>query len=94
MNAGTATEAAADAATALDLPWNVVVHDDPVNLMDYVTRVFMRVFGYPEPRAEKLMLEVHHLGRSVVWTGRREEAEHHTRQLQAYQLRATIEKCR
>lgn len=90
--AGTGTETATDTTTALDLPWNVVVLGDPVNLMDYVTRVFMRVFGYPEPRAAKLMLEVHHLGRSVVWTGGRERAEHYTHQLQACQLRATMEK--
>lgn len=92
MNAGVGTEVETDPTTALDLPWNVVVHDDPVNLMTWVTRVFMRVFGYPEARAEKLMLEVHHRGRSIVWTGRREQAEHYTHQLQAHQLRTTMEK--
>lgn len=78
--------------TSLDVPWNVVVHDDPVNLMDYVTLVFKRVFGYPEDRAKKLMLEVHELGRSVVWTGKREEAEMYVQQLQSHQLRTNLEK--
>ena len=78
--------------TALDTPWSVVVHDDPVNLMDYVTWVFMKVFGYPEPRALKLMMEVHQTGRSVVWTGARERAELYTQQLQGFQLKTSMEK--
>ena len=78
--------------TALDQPWSVVVHDDPVNLMDYVTLVFMKVLGYGKPKAEKLMLEVHQLGRSVVWTGQKEKAELYTQQLQAHQLKAAMEK--
>ena len=78
--------------TALDVPWNVVVHDDPVNLMDYVTWVFMKVFGYPEARATKLMLEVHQRGRSIVWTGERERAELYAQQLQGFQLKTSMEK--
>ena len=78
--------------TSLDVPWNVVVHDDPVNLMGYVTWVFMKVFGYSKPRAAKHMLEVHERGRSIVWTGGREKAELYTQQLQAHQLKASIEK--
>lgn len=81
-------------ATALDLPWNVVVHDDPVNLMGYVTLVFMKVFGYPEHQAKALMMEVHQAGRSVVWSGQRERAELHAHQLQAHQLKTTLEKSR
>ena len=77
---------------ALATPWNVVVHNDPVNLMSYVTMVFQRVFGYPRPRAEKHMLEVHNLGRSILWSGGREQAEHYVHQLHSYQLLATMEK--
>lgn len=77
--------------TELDLPWTVIVHDDPINLMSYVTMVFMRVFRYPRERSEQLMLEVHHQGRSLVWTGAREQAEHYAHQLHGYQLLATIE---
>ncbi|MCU0797174.1 MAG: ATP-dependent Clp protease adapter ClpS [Akkermansiaceae bacterium] len=87
-----ATQTVTKEVTALDQPWNVVVHDDPVNLMDYVTWVFMKVLGHPRPRAEKLMMEVHQSGRSVVWTGEREMAEHYTQQLQAFQLKTTMEK--
>ena len=77
--------------TRLAPPWNVVVHDDPVTLMSYVTRVFMKVFGYPEPKARDLMMEVDDTGRSVVWTGGRERAETYVHTLQGYHLLATLE---
>lgn len=78
--------------TQPDLPWNVVVHNDPVNLMSYVTMVFRKIFGYSRERAEKHMLEVHYQGRSIVWSGNREPAEHYVRQLHSYLLLATLEK--
>jgi ATP-dependent Clp protease adaptor protein ClpS len=78
--------------TSLDVPWNVIVHDDPVNLMGYVTYVFMKVFGYDEAKAAVLMMEVHKLGRSIVWAGQREKAEFYTQQLQAHQLKTSMEK--
>jgi ATP-dependent Clp protease adaptor protein ClpS len=80
------------AEEALDLPWQVVVHNDPVNLMSYVTMVFQRVFGYPRDKAEKHMLEVHQKGRSILWSGMREPAELYVQQLHGYLLLATIEK--
>lgn len=76
----------------LDLPWQVVVHNDPVNLMTYVTMVFQRVFGYPREKAERHMLEVHHKGRSILWSGVRERAELYVQQLHGYLLLATLEK--
>ena len=76
----------------LDVPWNVIVHNDPINLMTYVTMVFMRVFGYPRTKDEAHMLEVHQKGRSLVWSGGREHAEHYVHQLQSYQLLAQMEK--
>jgi ATP-dependent Clp protease adaptor protein ClpS len=76
----------------IDLPWHVVVHNDPVNLMTYVTMVFQRVFGYPREKAEKHMLEVHQKGRSVLWSGVRERAELYVQQLHGYLLLATLEK--
>ena len=76
----------------VEMPWNVVVHNDPVNLMSYVTMVFQRVFGYPRERAEKHMLEVHHNGRSILWSGMRERGELYVQQLHGYLLLATIEK--
>ncbi len=77
---------------SLATPWNVVVHNDPINLMTYVTMVFQRVFGYPREKAERHMLEVHQRGRSIVWSGGREQAEHYVHQLQSYQLLTTMEK--
>lgn len=81
-----------DVEEALDIPWQVVVHNDPVNLMSYVTMVFQRVFGYPRDKAEKHMLEVHHQGRSILWSGMRERAELYVQQLHGYLLLATLEK--
>ncbi len=77
---------------ARDLPWQVVVHNDPVNLMSYVTMVFQKVFGYPKEKAEMHMLEVHRLGRSILWSGVQERAELFVQQLHGYLLLATIER--
>jgi ATP-dependent Clp protease adaptor protein ClpS len=73
-------------------PWLVVVWDDPVNLMSYVTLVLRRVFGYPRERAEELMLRVHNEGRAVVAEEPREQAELHVAQLHGYGLHATLER--
>lgn len=78
--------------TEHDAPWNVVVYDDPVNLMSFVTLVLKRVFGYPHEKAEALMLEVHRSGLSVVWSGAKEKAELYVQQLQSYQLLAAMKK--
>ena len=80
------------AAEEVDLPWQVVVHNDPVNLMSYVTMVFQKVFGFPREKAEKHMLEVHQQGRSILWSGMRERAELYVQQLHGYLLLATIER--
>ena len=79
-------------AEAADLPWQVVVHNDPVNLMTYVTMVFQRVFGYPREKAERHMLEVHQKGRSILWSGMRERAELYVQQLHGHLLLATLER--
>ena len=78
--------------TLPDVPWNVVVHDDPVNLMQYVTFILMKIFGYDETKATILMMQVHKLGRSIVWSGEREKAEFYVQQLQAHQLKTSLEK--
>ena len=77
---------------AVDVPWQVVVHNDPVNLMSYVTMVFEKVFGFSREKAEKHMLEVHREGRSVVWSGLRERGELYVQQLHGYLLLATLER--
>jgi ATP-dependent Clp protease adaptor protein ClpS len=79
-------------AEELDLPWQVVVHNDPVNLMTYVTMVFQKVFGLPREKAEQHMLEVHQQGRSVLWSGMRERAELYVQQLHGHLLLATLER--
>ncbi len=76
---------------AVEPPWHVVVMDDDVNLMVYVVHVFRRVFGFETERARRHMLEVHQQGRSVVWTGTREAAEHYVHALQQWHLRAKLE---
>jgi len=89
---GTAPIHETDTAESLATPWNVIVHNDPINLMSYVTMVFQRVFGFARTKAEQHMMEVHQKGRSIVWTGEREQAEHYVHQLHGYQLTATMEK--
>lgn len=76
---------------SLDDSWKVIVWDDPVNTMEYVVYVFRKLFGYDEPKATRLMLEVHHEGRSVVADGPRERAEHDCYRLHHHGLWATIE---
>ena len=73
-------------------PWQVVVHNDDVNLMSYVTMVFRKVFGFSTAQAEKHMLEVHEKGRSMVWVGDREQAELYLEQLVGFLLFVTLEK--
>ena len=82
----------ADEVTEPDRPWLVVVWNDPVNLMSYVTYVFQKLFGYSLQKATRLMLQVHHEGRSVVSSGPREKAEHDCSRLHAHGLWATISK--
>jgi ATP-dependent Clp protease adaptor protein ClpS len=71
--------------------WRVVVLNDPVNLMSYVVMVLKKIFGFEEMRARRHMLEVHENGRSVVWTGVREQAEAYVFSLQQWHLTAVIE---
>ena len=74
-----------------DRPWITIVWNDPINLMSYVTHVFMTVFGYPRVKAEKLMMDVHQKGRAVVSSGTRERMELDVTTLHGYGLWATLE---
>jgi ATP-dependent Clp protease adaptor protein ClpS len=87
----TRTETRASAEVQLEDAWRVVVLNDPVNLMSYVVMVFKKVLGFDETKARKHMLEVHELGRSVVWVGLRETAEAHVFTLQQWHLTAVLE---
>ena len=79
-------------AWELQDPWKVVVLNDPVNLMSYVVMVFKKVLGFDEITARRHMLEVHEQGRSVVWSGLRERAEHYAFILQRWHLTAVLER--
>jgi ATP-dependent Clp protease adaptor protein ClpS len=75
-----------------DPPWIVIVWNDPVNLMSYVTWVLQKLFGYPRAKAEKLMMDVHTKGKAVVSNGTREKAESDVSRLHAHGLWATMQK--
>ena len=81
-----------DEAVDTDTPWITLVWNDPVNLMSYVTYVFMTYFHYPREKAEKLMMQVHQDGRSVVSSGSREEMERDVAAMHSYGLWATLAK--
>jgi ATP-dependent Clp protease adaptor protein ClpS len=78
--------------TRLDVPWVTIVWDDPVNLMSYVTFVFIEYFHYPKAKAKRLMMQVHTQGRAVVSTGSREEMERDVQAMHTYGLWATLQK--
>jgi ATP-dependent Clp protease adaptor protein ClpS len=73
-----------------DLPWIVIVWNDPVNLMSYVTLVFQKLFGYSREKATRLMLQVHEEGKADVSGGTQEKAEHDVARLHAHGLWATM----
>ena len=81
-----------DEVTELTPPWVTIVWNDPVNLMDYVTFVFQTYFGYSKAKAEKLMMQVHTEGKSVVSNGDRESMERDVEAMHSYGLWATCEK--
>jgi len=75
-----------------DNPWIVIVWNDPVNLMSYVTFVLQKLFGYSNEKATALMLDVHQKGRAVVASDSRERAEMHVFRLHEHGLWASMEK--
>ena len=81
-----------DTDETVDRPWLVLVWNDPINLMSYVTMVFQKVFGYSLEKAESLMLDVHHKGRAVVSSGTREKAEIDVFRLHEHGLWATMQR--
>jgi ATP-dependent Clp protease adaptor protein ClpS len=80
-----------DEVVVPDRPWVVIVWNDPINLMSYVTYVFQKLFGYSREKATKLMLDVHQKGRAVVSSGPREKAELDVFRLHEHGLWATME---
>lgn len=90
-NAATKSELDSSLETVTERPWNVVVWNDPVTPMPVVVAVFKRIFAYSNNKCTHLMLTVHHEGRAVVWSGRRERAESYCVKLQVAGLQATVE---
>jgi ATP-dependent Clp protease adaptor protein ClpS len=80
-----------DDAVDVDTPWIVLVWNDPINLMSYVTFVLRKLFGYSKDEATKLMLQVHHEGKAVVSSGTRAEAERDVFRLHEHGLWATMQ---
>ncbi len=81
-----------DTDVETDRPWLVLVWNDPINLMSYVTYVFQKLFGYSKEKATALMLDVHHKGRAIVSSGSREKAELDVFRLHECRLWATMER--
>ncbi len=77
--------------TVVDRPWQVIVWNDPVNLMSYVSYVFRSYFGFSREKADALMLQVHQDGRAIVASGGREESERHVQAMHGYGLWATLQ---
>jgi len=91
---GSARKGESDSAEGTQRPWVTIVWDDPVNLMNYVTYIFQKLFGYSEPQATKLMLQVHNEGKAVVSSGSRESMEVDVSKLHAAGLWATMQQDR
>lgn len=81
-----------DISRLIDKPWVTIVWDDPVNLMSYVTFVFIKLFGFTQERAQELMMQVHNEGRAVVAVGSREEMEWNVQRLHEHGLWATLQR--
>ncbi|WP_300399653.1 ATP-dependent Clp protease adapter ClpS [Nocardioides sp.] len=92
VDSGLETTLEPDQVTVLATPWVTIVWNDPVNLMSYVSYVFQEHFGYSKKKAEKLMMEVHEEGKSVVSTGTREQMERDVQAMHEYGLWATLQK--
>ena len=82
---------ATDDALDTDVPWIVLVWNDPINTMEYVTLVFQKLFGFSKSKANRLMLQVHNEGRAVVSSGSREKAEVDVFRLHEHGLWATMQ---
>jgi ATP-dependent Clp protease adaptor protein ClpS len=83
-----------DSSVRTEVPWSVIVWDDPVTPMSVVVVIFRKIFGYPTEKATHLMLTVHHEGRAIVWSGAKERAEGYCVRLHAHGLHASIEQAR
>jgi len=89
---GTIQEQESKPKSTFEPGWLVICWNDPINLMEFVTHVFMTIFGWPRQKAEFHMLQVHEQGKSLLVRESMEKAEHYVHQLQRYSLHATMER--
>jgi ATP-dependent Clp protease adaptor protein ClpS len=75
-----------------DVPWVVLVWNDPVNTFAYVIFVLQKLFGYSRAKASRLTNQVHFEGKAVVASGSREKCEADVSRLHAHGLWATMQK--
>lgn len=92
MNRRTSVKKKTISRSSLDVVWQVIVLNDSVNLISYVTMVLRKVFGFDPNKASKHTLEAHEKGYSVVWAGQREHAEYYAQVLQQWQVNSIIKK--
>jgi len=92
MATDTMIESDLDISQLVDRPWVTIVWDDPVNLMSYVTYVFIKLFGLSPDAANTLMMQVHNEGRAVVSSGSREAMERDVQRLHEHGLWATLQR--
>lgn len=81
-----------ESALDADAVWAVIIWDDPVNTMDYVSKALQKEFGYSKSRAEALMMGAHREGKAAVWSGQRDEAEKHCVSLHGWGIQTTVTK--
>jgi len=92
MSSQTQVEEVLDLSKFFDHLWVTIVWDDPVNLMNYVTYVFIKLFGFSKEKAHELMMQVHNEGKAVVASGTREEMERAVQRLHVHGLWATLQR--
>ena len=92
MSSQTQVEEVLDLSKFFDHLWVTIVWDDPVNLMNYVTYVFIKLFGFSKEKAHELMMQVHNEGKAVVASGTREEMERAVQRLHEHGLWATMQR--
>lgn len=76
---------------APDTPWNVVLHNDDINTVEYVILTLMDVLQKDKETCTNYTLEVDKNGQAVVFTGKKEEAQRIAAELKSASLQATVE---
>ena len=75
-----------------DNGWNLLLWNDPVNLMPYVTGILIEVLKISKEEAERHMLIAHLEGKSAIYNGDKDTCVDYAATLGAYSLWASVEK--